>query len=40
VVAKGLGFIPSAVDGASIHSGKVTAEVRKSLSKKGLKDKD
>ncbi len=32
---KGLGFIPSAMDDASIHSGKVTQEVRKALSKRG-----
>jgi hypothetical protein len=37
---KGLGFIPSAVDGASIHSEKVTQEIRKALSKRGLKDKE
>ena len=36
---KGLGFIPSAVDGASSHSGKVSQEVRKTKQKSGLLDR-
>ena len=37
---KGLGFIPSAVDGASSHTGKVSQEIRKTKQRKGLMDKD
>ena len=37
---KGLGFIPSAEDGASSHSGKLSLESRKSKPKNGLLDKD
>ena len=36
---KGLGFIPSAVDGTSSHSGKVSQEVRKTKQKSGLLDR-
>ena len=35
---KGLGFIPSAVDGASSHTGKVSQEIRKTKQKRGLLD--
>ena len=37
---KGLGFIPSAVDGASSHKGKVSQEIRKTKQRKGLMEKD
>ena len=36
---KGLGFIPSAVDGASSHTGKVSQEIRKTKQRNGLMDK-
>ena len=36
---KGLGFLPSAVDGASSHTGKVSHEIKKTKQKKGLIDK-
>lgn len=35
---KGLGFIPSAVDSASSHTGKVSQEIKKTKLKKGLLD--
>lgn len=37
---KGLGFIPSAVDSACSHSGKVSYEVNKTKTKKGIKERD
>ena len=37
---KGLRFIPSAVDDASSHAGKVSHEIKKQKLKKGLKDKE
>ena len=37
---KGLGFIPSAVDGASNHTGKVSLEIRKTKQKRGLLDRN
>ena len=36
----GLGFIPSAVDGASSHSGKVSQEIKKTKQKRGLLDRN
>ena len=35
---KGMGFIPSAVDGASSHTGKVSQEIRKTKKRKGFLD--
>ena len=36
---QGLGFVPSAADDASCHSGKVSQEIRKTKTKKGLNEK-
>lgn len=36
---KGIGFIPSAIDDASCHTGKVSEEIRKTKKKQGLLDK-
>ena len=35
---KGIGFIPSAIDGASSHTGKVSHEIRKTKKRKGFLD--
>ena len=37
---KGIGFIPSAVDQASSHTGKVSQEIRRTKVSKGLNDKN
>ena len=40
VCGKGIGFIPSAVDSASCHTGKVSQEIKKTKQLKGLSDKN
>ena len=37
---KGVGFIPSAVDKTSTHTGKISEQIRKTKQQKGLSDKD
>ena len=40
VQGKGIGFLPSAADDASCHTGKVAQEVRKTKTKKGIHEKN
>ena len=39
VQGKGIGFLPSAADDASCHTGKVSQEIRKTKIKKRLNEK-
>lgn len=37
---QGIGFIPSAIDQASSHTGKVSQEIRRTMVSKGLNNKN